>query len=251
MVASETKIKINQGLLLRGSQVLLEDVSLDWRGPKWISVLGPSGCGKSSLLKSIAGLIPWSQGQLEIYPTIPTWGYVFQEPRLFPWLNVLDNITLPSRIAKTKDAPELKSIQWLNKLGLSGAKSLRPHELSGGMQMRVSLARALVSDPDFLFLDEAFSSLDETLRENLQLELLHLQLQQPRTILLVTHSLSEALFVSDEVWIFDQQRRTLIQGPSLTPSPVPRSLSQKSSAEYLQKLDELRRTFSNLSQRSP
>ncbi len=191
-----------------GSEIL-RDVNLAVEPSEIISLLGPSGCGKSTLLRLVAGLDPAHQGQIRVNDlpiTAPgrQVGLMFQEPRLFPWLNVRDNVAFglaPSRkAAKDKVVAEL-----LEEVGLSEASRLLPRQLSGGMAQRVALARALAGEPDVLLLDEPFSALDAFTRMRLQDLVLKIWEDYRPTMLLVTHDIEEALYLSDRVVVLGEK----------------------------------------------
>jgi NitT/TauT family transport system ATP-binding protein len=200
----------------------IEDLSLTYRsdhGPvraigavsckinrnEFVSVIGPSGCGKSSLLKLIGDLIPPSSGSIRIGGEEPKAlrcrrqiGFLFQDSTLLPWQTVLENVAFLGRLAghnrKTSDARELIGL-----VGLNGFEHAMPHELSGGMRQRVAIARALMLDPVLLLMDEPFGALDEITREKMNLELLRIWSGNRKTVVFVTHSISEAVFLSDRV----------------------------------------------------
>lgn len=169
------------------------------------AVIGPNGCGKSTLLRVLAGLLAPSAGEVTVLGEAPRAGdprvgLVFQQPRLLPWRSVLDNVALP--LTLTGVAPteaRAQAMVALEQVGLADVANLRPRELSGGMQQRTGLARALVRDPQLLLLDEPFSSLDALTRDAFDLELAQLVADPRRTVLLVTHSVSEAAEVADRV----------------------------------------------------
>jgi NitT/TauT family transport system ATP-binding protein len=168
-------------------------------------VIGPNGCGKSTLLRLVAGLLPPTGGRVLVGGTEPRAGdgrvgIAFQQPRLIPWRSVLDNVALPMEVAGVAAPIRRERAEVaLARVGLSGAATLRPRELSGGMAQRAALARALVDDPPVLLLDEPFSALDALTRETFDAELQRLWLQRPRTIVLVTHSVSEAVALADRI----------------------------------------------------
>jgi NitT/TauT family transport system ATP-binding protein len=172
---------------------------------EFVALLGPSGCGKSTLLNLVAGLLQPSQGQVRRAATEADVSYVFQAPTLMPWASVAANVRLPldlARVPRHEAGPRVQ--QALATVGLADAGARHPHELSGGMQMRVSIARALVTRPRLLLMDEPFGALDEITRHKLDTDLRTLWQQQassgqPLTVLFVTHSLAEAAFVANRV----------------------------------------------------
>ncbi len=190
-----------------GSEVrALDDISLAIFRHEFISLIGPSGCGKSTVLSLLAGLLAPSGGSIEIFGLKVSEprediGIVFQRPTLLPWLKILDNITFPVRHRTGRvDADTVaRGRQLLEMIGLAEFADKRPHELSGGMQQRVAIARALLQDPDILLMDEPFSALDALTRDEMSLELLRILAQRPKTVVFVTHSIPEALLLSDRI----------------------------------------------------
>ncbi len=186
--------------------IALDSVSLDIRANEFIALVGPSGCGKSTLLRILAGLIKPSAGSVRIggqplkEPRERT-GIVFQAATLLPWANVLDNILFPLRVAgRPVTAEHRANAQALIQVaGLQGFENRSPRELSGGMQQRVAICRALLNDPDLLLMDEPFGALDALTREEMTLELLRIWSTRPKTVVFVTHSISEAVLLADRV----------------------------------------------------
>jgi ABC-type nitrate/sulfonate/bicarbonate transport system ATPase subunit len=168
-------------------------------------IIGPNGCGKSTLLRLIAGLLAPTSGTVTVDGAAPRpgdgrAGLAFQQPRLIPWRSTLDNVALPLELAGVPPAERrARASEALDRVGLRGAAALRPRELSGGMAQRAALARALIGDPPVLLLDEPFSALDALTRETFDEELQHLWLERPRTVILITHSVSEAVALADRV----------------------------------------------------
>ena len=171
---------------------------------QFISILGPSGCGKTTLLRVIAGLIEPNAGQVQFMresrPGSPQIGLAFQQANLMPWRNVHANIALPLEVAGCQ-RPEIEKRvgDWIHLVGLEGFEQAYPHDLSGGMQQRVSIARSLIREPDLLLLDEPFGSLDALTRERMGDELLAIWQASRKTVIMVTHSISEAVYLSDRV----------------------------------------------------
>lgn len=186
-------------------RVALAGLSLEVPDDSLTAVIGPNGCGKSTLLRVIAGLLPATSGTVEIGGATPRAGdrrvgLVFQQPRLVPWRTALDNVALPLELAgESRETRRERARLALGQVGLTASTALRPAQLSGGMQQRVALARALVLDPPVLLLDEPFSALDALTREAFDLELQRLWLERPRTVLLVTHSVREAIQLADRI----------------------------------------------------
>lgn len=183
----------------------LDKVSLEIYPQEFVSIVGRSGCGKSTLINIIGGLLPASAGEVVVQGLAVTEpqeaiGMVFQSPVLLPWRTVLDNVLLPAEILGLPVDPALKTAQDLLALtGLKGFERAYPRELSGGMQQRVAICRALVFDPPILIMDEPFGALDAMTREEMGAELLRIWQERRKTILFVTHSVSEAVFLSDRV----------------------------------------------------
>jgi NitT/TauT family transport system ATP-binding protein len=179
---------------------VLEDISFEIADHSFTSILGPSGCGKSTILNLIAGLDNHSSGQISIDGTRV--GFVFQQPRLLNWRTVMDNVLLPLERQKfDKEAMRRLAGKYLALVGLTGYESYYPLQLSGGMQQRVAIARALTIDPDILLMDEPFSGLDEITARKLRQELLRIWQETGKTILFVTHSISESVFLSQQILI--------------------------------------------------
>ncbi len=183
----------------------VDHVSFDIEEGSFVSIVGPSGCGKSTLLKIIAGLLPWTSGTVrvngrEVQGPLENVGMVFQSPVLLKWKTVLGNIMLPVDFAKLDRGSHLERARSLIELvGIQGFEEMYPYELSGGMQQRVSLCRALVTDPQILLMDEPFGALDALTRDELDLELLRIWEEKRKTVLFVTHNIQEAVFLSDLV----------------------------------------------------
>lgn len=187
---------------------VIENISLDIKKNEIISIIGPSGCGKTTLLKLISGLIRSSEGKIKINKKDVEEGdgnlsLIFQKPVLLSWRTVRENIELPLELLNKEDR---KSVEELIRIvGLEGFEESYPNELSGGMKQRVALGRALVIHPELLLMDEPFGSLDDLSRNKLNAELLKIWEEIPTTILLVTHSISEAVFLSDKVIILSER----------------------------------------------
>ncbi len=217
-------------------QALLE-VSLAIERNEFVSIVGPSGCGKSTLLRLIAGLIGPTSGQVGIDGVAVDGprrdiGVVFQAPTLLPWANVLDNVLFPLKILH-RLAPESpdKARDLLRLVGLSDFERKMPSELSGGMQQRASICRALITDPDILLMDEPFGALDALTREEMSLELLRIWQEQPKTIFFVTHSVPEAVLLADRVCVMTARPGRIIEIIDV-PLTRPRSYEQESLQEF-------------------
>lgn len=176
------------------------------------AILGPSGCGKSTLLRLIAGLLQPSAGAVHNPFTGSQIGFVFQDPTLLSWANVLENAALPLRLARLSQEECLeRAHNALKKVGLDAYCDFRPHQLSGGMRMRLSLARALIGDPFLILLDEPFAALDEITRNRLDEELRDLIEESGKTAVFVTHNVSEAVFLADYVIVMQSDPGQVIQ----------------------------------------
>jgi len=188
----------------------------------FLSILGPSGCGKSTLLRIIAGLTPPSGGEIQGADGLGgSIGFVFQEPTLMPWASVWDNVYLPLRLANYARGEVADRIATtIREVGLEGFERAFPRELSGGMKMRVSIARALVTDPVLLLLDEPFAALDEITRFKLNEDILRLWQQRHWTVIFVTHSVFESAFLSSEIVVMTPRPgRVVAQLPVDLPYP--------------------------------
>jgi NitT/TauT family transport system ATP-binding protein len=212
-----------------GDQITaLEDVSLDIGTNEFITLVGPSGCGKSTLLRIVAGLIlptagTASIGGQPITEPRPETGIVFQAPTLLPWASVLDNVLLPLRMMRRMDSGSTdKAAALLKLVGLDGFESKSPRELSGGMQQRVAICRALVHEPDILLMDEPFGALDALTREEMTMELLRIWSERPKTVLFVTHSITEAVVLADRVVVMSPRPGRIAEIIDIK-SPRPRS----------------------------
>jgi len=188
-----------------GTVEALRDVSLDVADGEFVAVVGRSGCGKSTLLRLIAGLLPATSGAVEIEGEAVVKprrdvSMMFQRPALLPWRTVLDNVLLPVQIFGWRRAEYRERAQRLLELtGLTGFEKRLPHELSGGMQQRVALCRALIGKPRVMLMDEPFSALDPLIREELSVELQRIHMEQEATTVFVTHSIDEAVLLADRV----------------------------------------------------
>ena len=208
----------------------LRGVDFGVKRHEFVAVLGPSGCGKSTLLRIIAGLIAPTSGEVRVFDMPVTRprddiGIVFQKPTLLPWASVEDNVVFPIR-HKTgrvgRDHRE-KARDILATVGLAGFERRLPDELSGGMQQRVGIARALLMDPDILLMDEPFSALDALTREEMGFELLRIWEARPKTVLFITHSISEAVLLADRVLVMGARPGTIVFD-SAVPLPRPRGI---------------------------
>jgi NitT/TauT family transport system ATP-binding protein len=191
----------------RNAAVALQGISLNVDRGEFLTFLGPSGCGKSTLLKLVSGLSPVSEGQVEVNGMTPEnaremMGFIFQDATLLPWRTVEQNVGLGLELEHAaRDARKERVTNMLNLVSLGNVAKRYPRQLSGGMKMRVSIARALVSRPRILLMDEPFAALDEMTRDRMNEELLRLYIEQKWTVLFVTHSVAEAVFLSSRIVI--------------------------------------------------
>jgi NitT/TauT family transport system ATP-binding protein len=210
----------------------LDGVSLDIEEGEFLSVLGPSGCGKSTLLRLIAGLaaptagaIEWPEGKTDL-------GFVFQEPTLMPWATALANVVLPLKLrGVARSEREARAAEALGHVGLKGFERTYPRELSGGMKMRVSIARALVTAPRLLLMDEPFAALDEITRHRLNADLLALWERSRLTVVFVTHSVFESVFLSQRIAVMAARPGRVVSDLAIA-APYPRTEAFRTSADY-------------------
>jgi NitT/TauT family transport system ATP-binding protein len=218
----------------QGDVVALDGVDLSVAGGTFVSIVGPSGCGKSTMLMIIAGLVTASAGEVEV-GGIPVTrpltdvGIVFQRDLLFDWRSVLGNIMLQADIrGLDRRRAREKALALLQKVGLQGFGGHYPWQLSGGMRQRVAICRALLHDAGLLLLDEPFGALDALTRDQMNLDLQRLWLQERRTTILVTHSISEAVFLSDRVAVMSPRPGRIVEDVTID-LPRPRTLSVRES----------------------
>jgi len=218
----------------RSGLAALEAIDLDIGKGEFLSLIGPSGCGKTTLLRIIAGLIEPSEGERRLSlaadggSRIPSGrvGFVFQDPTLMPWGTVVDNVLLPFRLARRVGRAERERVgAEIRAVGLAGFEGAYPRQLSGGMRMRVSIARALVTDPDLLLLDEPFAALDEITRTALNDDLLRLWENRRTTVVFVTHSVFESVYLSTRIAVMTTRPgRIAADLPVELPQPRERAL---------------------------
>jgi NitT/TauT family transport system ATP-binding protein len=215
-----------------GTLVALAGLSLDVGAGEIVAIVGPNGSGKSTLLRVVDGLLAPDAGRVDVEGRPvrgpdPAVGFVFQEPRLLPWRSALDNVAYPLELARVAaDERQVRARDLLRLVGVAASAAARPRELSGGMRQRVALARALALRPSILLLDEPFSALDALTRERFNVELLRLWERTATTILLVTHSIPEALFLADRIAV-------LSPGPGRVTKVVSSPLSRPRSLDDL------------------
>jgi NitT/TauT family transport system ATP-binding protein len=218
---------------------VLTSVTLTAKPGDFIALIGPSGCGKTTLLRLLAGLTPPSAGAVMLDGVIPTQArdhlsFIFQEPTLLPWLSARRNVELPLRLQGMEKASRReKAEEMLRLVGLETVAAQYPRQLSGGMKMRVSLARALTRRPGLLLLDEPFAALDEMTRNRLNEDLLRLREQAPFTAFFVTHSVGEAVFLSNRVFVLAANPGR-VAAEIVVPFPYPRPAELRETLEYQQ-----------------
>ena len=226
----------------------LGPVSFDVSRGRFLCVLGPTGCGKTTLLRTIAGLEVPDSGSVDLMIRAdgrpPVVGYVFQQGALFPWMSIHDNVEFPLRARGSIDriTRRMRVGTILEMVGLSDFSSSYPHQLSGGMQQRAALARSLVVQPDILLLDEPFSSLDTRTSQDLQENLRNIWKEAATTVVFVTHSIEEAVYLAGEVFVLGHRPGRIVRRQTID-LPDPRS---RLSQEFTEYLVSLRRTFKEL-----
>jgi len=224
------------GKTFESGTVALDGFDLAVREGEFISLLGPSGCGKSTALRIIAGLstaslgsVDWPEGETAVAGHI---GFVFQEPTLMPWANVAANVRLPLQLAYADDEASRAAVaQAVGRVGLADFAQSYPRELSGGMKMRASIARALVTEPRLLLMDEPFAALDEITRFRLNNDLLTLWQVLRRTVIFVTHSVFESVYLSQRIVVMTPRPGRVFAEVAI-PAPYPRDERFRTSADY-------------------
>jgi NitT/TauT family transport system ATP-binding protein len=231
-----------------GGVVALDRTTFNIDEGEFVAVVGPSGCGKSTLLKILAGILPASSGDARLRGTLIDGprrdiGVVFQSPVLFPWRTVLDNVLLPvdvQRLDRTRYARV--GLDLLTLVGLRGFDHRYPWELSGGMQQRVAITRALVHDPAMLLMDEPFGALDAMTREHMNVELQRIWLERKKTVLFITHSIPEAVFLGDRVLVMTPRPGRLMDDVRVA-IPRPRGLDVMNTPEFGRYVHHIRSLF--------
>ena len=218
-----------------GELEALGSVSFDVGVQEFVSIVGPSGCGKTTLMRIIAGLMPQTSGELivdkEEFDPQKEVGFVFQKALLLDWRRVIDNVLLPIEILKLDRKKYVsRAMELLELVGLKGFERCYPNELSGGMQQRVSIARALIHDPKLILMDEPFGALDAITREKMNFELLRIW-AEAKTVLFVTHEINEAVFLSDRVVVLSARPSRMVGAVEID-LPRPRTLEQKLLPEF-------------------
>jgi NitT/TauT family transport system ATP-binding protein len=233
-----------------GSVVALEDVHLDVAPGDFVSLIGPSGCGKSTLLRTVADLTSPTEGEVLVggrsahdARMARDYGMVFQKATLFNWRTVRRNVELPLEIlGRSREERSRRATEMLELVELADFAKKRPHQLSGGMQQRVAIARALAFEPSLLLMDEPFGALDEITRERLNDELLRIWKRTGTTIIFVTHSIPEAVFLSNRIVVMSPRPgRILAEIP--VDLPYPRSEDTREHPRYFELVTEVRETL--------
>jgi NitT/TauT family transport system ATP-binding protein len=219
----------------------LADIDLQVARGEFVSFIGPSGCGKTTLLRVIADLERQTSGQLAVNGVSPeearkgrAYGYVFQAPALYPWRTVVRNVTLPLEIMGLPATDrQARAAKYLDMVGLGGFERKFPWQLSGGMQQRVSIARALSFEPDLLLMDEPFGALDEITRDHLNEQLLRLWEKTDKTVIFVTHSIAEAVFLSTRIIVMSPRPGRIME---IIPCDLPkgRNLDARETTQFLE-----------------
>ena len=250
-MATDIRIEgVGQRFPIKGGVVeALKGVDFAVEPHEFVAVVGPSGCGKSTLMRLVAGLLTPTEGTVSIQGRKverphPSVGIVFQRPVLLPWKSVFANIEVQIEMRGLERGAYRRSIEELIDLtGLTGFDRALPHELSGGMQQRVSLCRALIHDPTLLLMDEPFGALDAMTREQMNLELQRIWLERRKTVLLITHSIVEAAFLADRVVVMTARpgRVARIVAMGL---PRPRDLAVLEAPQFLEAVREIRSLLS-------
>ncbi len=220
-----------------GALEALRGVDMTIDRHEFVAVLGPSGCGKSTLLRLTSGLLMPTRGTVEVFGMKITEprddiGIVFQRPTLLPWATIEDNVVVPVRHKTGSVGPEDRHLAQalLEKVGLEGFEKRLPDELSGGMQQRVGIARALFMNPDILLMDEPFSALDALTREEMGFELLRIWEDQPKTVMFITHSISEAVLLADRVLVMGERPGSIVENLKIE---IPRPRDMETSNNQL------------------
>lgn len=228
---------------------VLDDINLTIEKGEFVSILGPSGCGKSTLLSIVAGLTSATDGSVflqekEIKKPGTDRGMVFQQPALFPWMTVLENVMFPLRKMMKKNEGKETAMKFLKMVQLGKYPSHYPHELSGGMQQRVAIARALAMDPTVMLMDEPFGALDEQTRSRLHGELERIWSETRKTIMFVTHSISESIKLSDRIIVMGTRPGRIIADISVD-LPRPRSEYKQERLALEDEINDLLKTEIN------
>ena len=233
-----------------GTVTALENVGFNVAEREFVAIVGPSGCGKTTLLKILAGLLPATRGEARLSGTAIKGprrdiGVVFQSPVLFPWRTVLDNVLLPVDVQHLgREQKKTHALGLLRLVGLDGFEHRYPWELSGGMQQRVSITRALIHDPAILLMDEPFGALDAMTRETMNVELQRIWMESHKTVIFITHSISEAVFLADRVLVMTARPGKIVEEVAID-LPRPRPFEVMAEIEFVQYVRRIRARFSH------
>jgi len=236
----------------------LKDISFEIGDEEFVSIIGPSGCGKSTILRLIGGLLFPDEGEIEICGMTPTearksrmYSFVFQDAVLFPWRSVIRNVQLPMEINQRMDkkVSREKALGLLKLVGLTGFEEASPGQLSGGMRHRVALARALMTSPPIIFMDEPFAALDEITRDRMNLELLRIWSETKSSVVFVTHSIEEAVFLSDRVIVLSTRPGEVVADIKIE-MPRPRKLELKQSEDSFAYSNDIRKLLARVTQKA-
>jgi NitT/TauT family transport system ATP-binding protein len=256
IVLQKTEIKIeNLSMIYQDKNggkpvTALKDVNLEIREGEFISLLGPSGCGKTTLLRLIADLLQPSMGKISVRGESPRdirlqkkYGFVFQNPVLYDWRTVRRNVCMPMELMGMKKPDRTAQVtKMLDLVGLSTFGKHYPYELSGGMQQRVGIARALAINPEILLMDEPFSALDEFTREKLHIDLLDIWKKTKKTVVFVTHNIAEAAFLSDRVVVLSPHPGRVSAVIDID-IPRPRNMESKQTKQFYDYITKIRNSF--------
>jgi NitT/TauT family transport system ATP-binding protein len=230
--------------------VALSDIDLSIRRGEFVSFIGPSGCGKTTLMRVIADLVAPTSGHISVNGVSPetarlnrAYGYVFQAPALYAWRNVMRNVMLPLEVMGMRaEERKARAARYLAMVGLGGFERKFPWQLSGGMQQRVSIARALAFEPDLLLMDEPFGALDEITRDHLNEQLLGLWHQTGKTVVFVTHSISEAVFLSNRIVVMSPRPGRILEVIE-SDLPADRGLDARETPAFLEVAHRVRQAL--------
>jgi NitT/TauT family transport system ATP-binding protein len=232
----------------RGPLLVLDRLTFATEAGQFVSVLGPSGCGKSTLLRLVSGLLFPTAGAITlsgepVRGPRPDVGIVFQQPTLLPWKSVFDNVMMPIRaLGRDVAVHKPRAEALISLVGLEGFRNAYPHELSGGMQQRVAVARGLINDPTLLLMDEPFAALDAMTRESMMIELQRIWAETHKSVLFITHSIPEAVFLADRIVVMSARPGRVIEILEVD-LPRPRTIDSMSDARFIELTGELRRIF--------
>ncbi len=233
-----------------GDVLALRDIDCSIAQGSFVCIVGPSGCGKSTLLRMLAGLLDASHGSITldgqpVHGTRRDVGFVFQSSILLPWRTILENVLLPAEVlGLDMKAARERAMQLLHMVRLEGFEHKLPRQLSGGMQQRASIARALLHDPKILLMDEPFGALDALTRERMNLELQRIWAESGKTVILITHSIPEAIFLGDTVYVMTPRPGT-IERVLRVDLPRPRTMHSMAEPAFGRIADEIRELFSH------